>query len=890
MHSPSIEQIEVLNNINTNNIQLDSVAGSGKTTTNIFIASTYKNWNILTITYNRKLCDETKNKFIKCNIQNNEIHTYHSLCSKYYCSAPTDKGLIKSLDLNRREKKKYDLIILDEVQDMTDIIYKFICHFLKDLDNEFRLLIMGDYDQCIYGFKDADSRYLVLCDKIFKYNKYPWMKLKLSQSFRITKPMANFLNNCVLERDKLISTKDGVIPQYIIGNAYYKPYQIISKLLLKYKQDDIFILAPSVKASKGKNETPITRLSNKLSDAGINIFMPDNDDQKIDESIIKNKLTFLSFHQCKGLERKIVFVYGFDSSYFKYFDRDIDKTKCPNTLYVALTRALKELYIFHSDRENYCDFVRHDILGKYVNVIGKIDSIIPFEKALPRTIPVTCLISFLPVTLVYDLIKKYTTIDEICEITNIIDIPIKKEKITNNKIIIENVADITGTFIPSYYQYSIHNNLTILNNVKASSFFDKNNIDEFIIKLDEFEYTKENILKLSNYHNSMENLVIFKTRQIDTYDWVSDDNLTKSMKRLAKHIGKDDLLFEVPISKLNCIYVKNEQRYDSLSAYIDIINGNKIYELKFVNELKDEHILQVCLYAYLYYTEYKAADCPEFYLYNIRNNNKLRINITKKQSIELFNTIIDFRNSSNKYISNEEFIERCMSEIKVETKENELEIIGSNAELFIEKYYKHIKKYLDLKKEYDNKQNLFYFALKYIEIDDVIVSDKLIVDIETNANKNILQVAYKMYTNDMILIYEKNIYINDGVNYVFFYPNITKEELIRIGLKPEVAFNIICNDLNNTGTIIGHNVISFDLKYLNMNFNKYNLNLKNDNVYDTMLVSKNIVNAKDKNGRIKYPKLKELYMFLCNKEVDENEHTALYDVEITYKCYVKLIS
>jgi hypothetical protein len=51
-----------------------------------------------------------------------------------------------------------------------------------------------------------------------------------------------------------------------------------------------------------------------------------------------------------------------------------------------------------------------------------------------------------------------------------------------------------------------------------------------------------------------------------------------------------------------------------------------------------------------------------------------------------------------------------------------------------------------------------------------------------------------------------------------------------------------------------------------------------------MTSSKNIVNAKDKIGRLKNPRLEELLMFLCNKKV-ENYHNALGDITATFDCY-----
>lgn len=70
--------------INNNNVIIDSVAGSGKTTCNLHIARHFKDSNILLLTYNSKLKIETREKIQQLELTNIETHSYHSFCVKYY--------------------------------------------------------------------------------------------------------------------------------------------------------------------------------------------------------------------------------------------------------------------------------------------------------------------------------------------------------------------------------------------------------------------------------------------------------------------------------------------------------------------------------------------------------------------------------------------------------------------------------------------------------------------------------------------------------------------------------------------------------------------------------------------------------------------------------------
>src|SRR5437762_14072287 len=82
----SVEQKNIIDQLLTHNVVVDSVAGSGKTTTNLYIANIHKNKKILLLTYNSKLKMETRERIKKMKVKNLEAHSYHSFCVKYYDS------------------------------------------------------------------------------------------------------------------------------------------------------------------------------------------------------------------------------------------------------------------------------------------------------------------------------------------------------------------------------------------------------------------------------------------------------------------------------------------------------------------------------------------------------------------------------------------------------------------------------------------------------------------------------------------------------------------------------------------------------------------------------------------------------------------------------------
>ena len=661
----SHEQNNIITLLKDNkNIVVDSVAGSGKTTTNLYIAKAFPELKLLLLTYNAKLKIETREKINDLGITNLETHSYHSFCVKYYNNKCfTDYEIKNLINLNTKllKKIKYDIIILDEAQDITNIYYELICKIYKDnTSKKTQICLLGDVYQSIYDFNNADPRFIVYSDELFDFNKLSWNKCKLSQSYRVTKETADFINICLFyNSDRIRSEKiSNNKPTYIVCNTfcddvYALPFVEIKKYLdLGYKPDEIFILAPSVKS----NNSPVRILENliKLNIPDIPIYVPCSDEEKLDEDILKNKLVFSSFHQAKGLERKVVIIFGFDESYFKYYKKDINPAFCPNEFYVAVTRASEHLVLLHDNKHDYFEFLNINKIKEYCNYICN-TRIIKYnkDKIKKHPTPVTDLIKHLPIDIINTCLA-YFNIEYINKEPDKINIPIK---IGNDENGYESVSEITGTVIPAYFEYEKFNTMTIFNVVmeEEKSKFPKNenyNLDN--IKLENIK--EDELLYISNLYCSLRSGFLFKTYQIKNYDWLSTDNLTLCLERLNKLNISNNAKFEVgytiesteaePIPELT-----NRR----LIGYIDCVDGNNIYEFKCVQKLENEHILQLGIYMYLNEIiirkelNNKLGEIVKEYKNNIHKNN---IKISKLKMIKKINDL-NLENESLNYKINE---------------------------------------------------------------------------------------------------------------------------------------------------------------------------------------------------------------------------------------------
>lgn len=625
--SPSAEQREIITGCQTHNLIVDSVAGSGKTTTNMFIARTYPEQNILLLTYNAKLKLETRDKAKEWGLSNIEVHSYHSFCVKYYSkTAFTDAGITKflkqktgassttNLQSSSKLPKKYDIIVIDEAQDMSNTYFALVCQIWYDNQNPAcKLIICGDVNQCIFRFNGADSRYISLADLVYAEFRagIPWKTLRLATSFRCPVEVTQFVNKCVLKSDRMHGAR-GINhkPRYIVCDTFgyttqrnpkaSRPYQEVMYYLKQgYRYEEIFIIAPSIKAGSGNS--PVRRLANALSTAGIPIFVPAGDEDKLDEDICHGKLVFASFHQVKGLERKAVIIFNFDASYFKYYSKGSDPKVCPNELYVALTRTKERMTMFHHVGNDALHFL--DMNHKYVEYecrsFGSDSSAGKGGHAIekPQDLAVTQLISHMSESVIARAME-FFTVTRIRNKAGVIKIKTKTEQ----GALTESVAELNGLLIPAVYEYRTMGNMEMYKLMRDMTPLElqqgiKNggaNGDGGKLNLDSIP----DLLELANVWNATKTGFIFKVKQIKKYDWLCAAELEACLARLATlelssdptHVQYESYLYNQGSREL---YNRR------LHGYADYMDDKRLFEFKCVHELEPVHFIQLALYMYL---------------------------------------------------------------------------------------------------------------------------------------------------------------------------------------------------------------------------------------------------------------------------------------------------
>jgi hypothetical protein len=713
MDSLSDEQRHILFQIKKGyNVVVNAVAGTGKTTLILSIPMVSPRKKILQMTYNKSLKHEVREKIENLKIKNITVHTYHSLAKKYYSDdAHVDAG-IKRIIMNNIPPKiplpKIDILILDEKQDMTFLYFCFMIKFAKDLGCKIQLMCLGDNMQGLYDFKGSDIRFLTSAESIWK--NHPNLRTKkfvsctMKTSYRITNQMCSFINNILIGEERMKACRDDAKVLYI-RNSMFNIQIVVCAEIMKLldsgvKPSEIFILGPSVKGQYSN----IRKLENMLVEKNIPCHVPMLENTNIDERVIDGKIVFSTFHCVKGRQRPYVFVVGFDNSYFNYYAKNLPRDICPNTIYVACTRATKRLYLLESDtkpNDRPLEFLHMSHIEmkqqEYIEFRGIHQNIFKETeetniKLVTNLVP-TEMIKFIPESILDDI---SIVLDKI-----FIGEPLMKYELNIPSIIetksgfYEEVSDLNGIAIPAmYYDFLLkawnNNDSSIMNDIininienigEIKNEFLKNTIENLPKKIE----TISDYLYFANICLAIQESLYFKLKQItpDEYNWLSEDTVMACKNRLKNTVGKD-CQNEMPKIEEYIIYSSMDEQHVQIdhllsplfdgrkfrfTARVDIITENILWELKCTSEISIDHKLQLVIYAWLWNMRvnpdgFQNTDEKIFKIYNIKTNELLTLNATIEELNYIVISILKGRFMKTKDKTLEEFIYDCENAIE----------------------------------------------------------------------------------------------------------------------------------------------------------------------------------------------------------------------------------
>ena len=735
MNAVSEEQQQIINNIQNNkNVIVDACAGSGKSTTILSTAKSMPHKRFLLITYNKSLRKEIIEKVNELQLRNIVVHTYHSLAvATYHPDAHVDRVMrliVANNESPRIQLTPFDVVVLDEVQDMTFLYYRLVVKYIKDIGAPILMMILGDYMQGLYEFKGADIRFLTMANQIwtgFPLLVYPeFVECKLKMSYRITNPIADFVNHAMLGETRLYACKEGEPVCYIRRRIYELQRIVVATIrdLIETKNvqpSDIFVLGGSVKGPNSR----IRKIENALVESGIPCHVPMIEtSDNFDENVIKGKIVFSSFHTSKGRQRPYVFIVGFDNSYFKTIAKNLDPNVCPNTLYVATTRASTKMYLLESDDYRsdrpfkFLKLKHHEMkTTPYIDFRGIPQSIFedsgasgavgasapPDEETVFRTTPseMTRFISeavLEEITVLLDQIFIKETASPFASPPDEIALP---TVLKTRAGFYEDVSDLNGIAIPSLlYDYIINLYTDDTDDTDTSDttcpciLYDmivqtmsqtKPNkhlyLKGIVRQLDPVCSSIEDYLYMANVYEATQEKLYFKLNQIerDEYTWLTPDVLSQCKNRLLSVLEEEIMMEKPEIEKTiiqydddlphaliqQCLspYFSGKEVFQ-FTARIDLMTHSTLWELKCTSEITAEHMIQTVIYAWIM----RTID-PKFSrtvkIFNIRTGQILRLDAQKSTLDKIVVSLLKGKYVKQEPISDDLFVRTCRKSIHV---------------------------------------------------------------------------------------------------------------------------------------------------------------------------------------------------------------------------------
>lgn len=230
-------QLGIINDKETKYIVVAAGPGSGKTKVlvhklaSLLLMEDVKHEQLLMLTFSRAAATEFKSRLIKL-IGNAagfiEIKTFHSFCfdllGRVGSLEKADailKHTITKIKNNEVEMNKItkSVLVIDEAQDMNADEFDLIVTLINQ-NEEMRVIAVGDDDQNIYEFRNADSKYLeqLIAD-------YGAVKYELIENFRSRSNLVHFTNQFLKKISHRLKTTPIVAFQNDAGNLKVTHYE-----------------------------------------------------------------------------------------------------------------------------------------------------------------------------------------------------------------------------------------------------------------------------------------------------------------------------------------------------------------------------------------------------------------------------------------------------------------------------------------------------------------------------------------------------------------------------------------------------------------------------------------------------------------------------------------
>ena len=554
------------------NVLVDACVGSGKTTAIQQLCQAYPlDKKILYLTYNRLLKIDAKEKINSSNTTVNNYHGFAFFCLKLYGKKAGVNDLIQVFLDNRPKIPRYDILILDEYQDIDQEISDLLM-YIKEQNPTMQIIAVGDMRQKIYDKTTLDVQRFIddfLGDRL---------NVEFTRCFRLCNPWAEVLGR--IWEKKIIGANENCR----ISTMTQK--EIVEFLSAK-EPAEILCLG----ARNGYMSNVLNILEDKYKDKynkkTVYASISDHDNSRSTQPS-KDTAIFTTYDSSKGLERKICVVFDFTESYWRI------RVNAPQQKY----EILRNIFCVAASR------------GKEEIIFVDQNEEILSEKSLSTPSETNMKFKNMNISEMFDF--KYK--EDIEECFSLLETKkIHRDDMSvihiENKDELIDLSPCIGIYQEAVFfqKYNIDNDFVLYKILHK----DKN------IDVSRYNTLDEKILYLMSLDTNHKRYLSQVKRKI-----VENDQRLQLEKRLGEVFSRSD-----DVQKI-CELQFSQKRSGSFAfsavGYCDVIKDKTVYELKFVNELMHEHYLQCACYM-------AARNTKRGILWNTRTNDMYEITIPDKK-------------------------------------------------------------------------------------------------------------------------------------------------------------------------------------------------------------------------------------------------------------------
>lgn len=518
------------------NVMVEACIGSGKTTAiqalcNLFPSNKF----ILYLTYNKLLKVDAKAKIKNNNVT---VTNYHGFVYPYLIRNNIKCGLsdaVKTFTKNRLSIPRYDIMIIDEYQDI-ELDFAEMLEYIKSTNPNMQIIMVGDMSQKIYDKTTLDVANWAQ-DFLGTH-----VALEFTQCFRLQADLAAKLGRIWGKTITGVNTNCTV---RTMGKN-----QVIS-YLSKQNPGDILCL--------GAKTGPMTNILNSLEDD-----YPDKFNKRTvyasirdgEANIEPNDTTaiFTTFDSSKGLEKPICVVFDWDEAYWA------TRCKQPGTNY----EILRNIFCVAASRgKQEIIFVKCIKNRKPVELLSEKTLMTPVNTQSLTKAYVSEMFFF---KFIEEVSKGYDMLDITC--------------INNASDEIEiNEADGLIDLSPCIREY------------QECVFFNNYDLDNELI----YAFNQRNLnlpdLSLFSTEQKLLRLVSLITMQNRYYNQVRTPLVTPLqhnalVDRLAERLSPDE---KVQVDRT--MFLGNVE----INGRCDVLRDDSVWQIEYTHSLKPEHFLQVAM-------------------------------------------------------------------------------------------------------------------------------------------------------------------------------------------------------------------------------------------------------------------------------------------------------